>query len=255
MRERSEHRANVYPLDVRQVSEYVESHIPGSIAVPGGLAIQRTDEFVPVRAGRIVLIDRLEARAWLTAYWLCRMGFSHVHVLAGGIAAWAEGGGTVEPGRGRSRPAGWESAQRLTRYVTPGELQRQIRDALLLNVDTSRQFETARLPGSRWIRYGDLEDHMAGWPDAHRAHTVLSCRDGTLSTLAAANLARAGMDGVRVLAGGVEAWRKDGYEVEKGGDAQSQAAEDLVIQPYDSGREGMQRYLDWEQKLTARDIR
>ncbi|MBS0337148.1 MAG: rhodanese-like domain-containing protein [Proteobacteria bacterium] len=251
MRERAKRQANVYPIDVRQVAEYVEGHVPGSIAVPGGLALQRADEFVPVRAGRIVLIDRREARAWLAAYWLCRMGFAHVQVLEGGIEAWVKGGGTLEPGRGRTRPAGWEGVQRIASYVTPGDLQPQIRNTLLLNVDTSRQFAKARLPGSSWVRYGDLEDHMAGVPGPDRARTVLTCRDGTLSTLAAANLAREGIAGVRVLAGGVGGWRGAGYEIESGEDAATRDAGDLVVQPYDSGREGMQRYLDWEQKLTA----
>ena len=80
---------------------------------------------------------------------------------------------------------------------------------------------------------------------------VLTCRDGTLSTLAAANLVREGITSVRVLAGGVDAWRAAGYEIESGEDAATRDAGDLVVQPYDSGREGMQRYLDWEQKLTA----
>jgi rhodanese-related sulfurtransferase len=135
--------------------------------------------------------------------------------------------------------------------VTPAELQPQIRNAVLLDVDTSRQFAKARLPGSRWVRYGDLEDHMAGVPEYDRARTVLTCRDGTLSTLAAANLAREGIRGVRVLAGGTDAWRGAGYEIESGEDAATRDAGDLVVQPYDSGREGMQRYLDWERKLTA----
>lgn len=251
MRERAERRANVYPIDVRQVAEYVEGHIPGSIAVPGGLAIQRTDEFVAVRAGRIVLIDHREARAWLAAYWLRRMGFAHVHVLAGGIEAWEKAGGTPERGRGRSRPAGWDAAKGLAQTLSPAALHALVREVLLLNVDTSRQAAKARLPGSRWVRYGDLEDHMTAMSPSERARTVLTCRDGTLSTLAAANLAREGIDGVRVLAGGVDAWRKAGYDIESGEDAATRDAGDLVVQPYDSGREGMQRYLDWEQKLTA----
>jgi len=251
MQERAVHRANVYPIDVRQVGEYTAGHIPGTMAVPGGLAIQRADEFVPVRAARIVFVDSGEARAWLAAYWFRRMGFAQVHVLEGGLDAWLRSGGTPATGRGRAAPAGWEEARRLARCVSPAELHAQAHEALIVNVDTSRQFAQARLPGSRWIRYGDLEDHAAGLAQADRARTVLTCRDGTLSTLAAANLARLGIDGARVLAGGVEAWRRGGHVIESGAQAGTRDAGDLVVQPYDAGREGMQRYLDWEQKLTA----
>ena len=251
MRERAERRANVYPIDVRQVADYVEGHIPGSIAVPGGLAIQRTDEFVAVSGGRIVLIDQLEARAWLAAYWLRRMGFAHVHVLAGGFDAWEKAGGSPERGRGRSRPAGWDAAKGLAGLLSPAELHPHLREVVLICVDTSRQAAKAHLPGSRWIRYGNLEETVAGMNATDLSRIVLTCRDGTLSTLAAANLVREGITSVRVLAGGVDAWRAAGYEIESGEDAATRDAGDLVVQPYDSGREGMQRYLDWEQKLTA----
>ncbi|MEO8204065.1 MAG: rhodanese-like domain-containing protein, partial [Betaproteobacteria bacterium] len=250
MRERSEFRANIYPIDVRQVSEYVAGHVPGSIAVPGGLAIQRADEFVPVRAGRIIFIDRGEARAWLSAYWFRRMGFAEVHVLEGGIDAWAQGGGSLETGRGRGTPAGWEAARRLAHYATPDEVNAQIDDLRIVNVDTSREFAKARLPRSHWVRYGELEDHASALAPGDCARMMLTCRDGTLSTLAAANLGRIGIR-VRVLAGGIRAWQRAGLATESGTDAATHAAADLVVQPYDSGREGMQRYLDWEQKLTA----
>ncbi len=251
MRERREFRANIYPIDVRQVSDYVAGHVPGSIAVPGGLAIQRADEFVPVRAGRIVFIDRGEARAWLTAYWFRRMGFAEVHVLEGGIDAWVKSGGTLEAGRGRATPAGWEEARRRAHYVTPDEIKAHVDDLRIVNVDTSRQFAKARLPRSRWVRYGEFEDHAAALASGDCARMILTCRDGTLSTLAVANLARMGIR-VRVLAGGVRAWQRAGLATESGTDATTQAGGDLVVQPYDAGREGMQRYLDWEQKLAAR---
>ena len=252
MRERAAGRANVYPIDVRQLDRYTAGHIAGTLAVPGGLAIQRADEFVPMRAARVVFIDDGEARAWLAAWWYRRMGFAQVYVLEGGLTAWTQAGGTLETGRGRSRPAGWAAAQGLARTIAPAELHALGAQALNVNVDTSRQYAQARLPGSQWIRYGDLEDRVAAMDAADRGRLVLSCRDGTLSMLAAANLAREGLGEARVLAGGVEAWKRAGYAADSGADAAAAQAGDLVVQPYDAGREGMQRYLAWEQQLTTR---
>jgi rhodanese-related sulfurtransferase len=252
MQERAAGRANVYPIDVRQLERYTAGHIAGSTAVPGGLAIQRADEFVPVRAARVVFIDDGEARAWLAAWWYRRMGFAQVYVLEGGLAAWTQAGGTLDTGRGRTAPAGWAGAQRLARTLAPEALHALSTAALNVNVDTSRQYAQARLPGSIWIRYGDLEDRVTAMDAAERQRLVLSCRDGTLSTLAAANLAREGHGEARVLAGGVEAWKRAGYPVDSGADGAAAQAGDLVVQPYDAGREGMQRYLAWEQQLTAR---
>jgi len=252
MHERAAGRTNLYPIDVRQVDQYVSGHIAGTIAVPGGLAIQRADEFVPVRAARIVFIDQIEARAWLAAWWFRRMGFTQVFVLEGGLEAWAKAGGALESGRGRTAPAGWLQAQRVARSVTPAELHPQLAEALIVNVDTSRQFAQAHLPASLWIPYGNLEERIAAMGVAERKQLVLSCRDGTLSTLAAANLARDGYVDARVLAGGVESWKHAGFAVESGAPSEARHVEDLVTQPYDAGREGMERYLAWEQQLTAR---
>lgn len=257
MKARDEGSLNVYPIDVRQVAEYANGHIPGTLAVPGGLAIQRADEFTPVRAARIVFIDTDEARAWLTAWWFRRMGFPGVHVLEGGVAGWERSRGTLAHGRTRAAPAGWAEARDLARSLTPSRLHPVAAQSMIVNVDTSAQFAKARLPGSTWVRYADLEAQVAAMRAEDRDRLVLTCRDGTLSTLAAANLARErgdaqvdGQAGVRVLAGGVAAWARAGYPLEAGIDPAAPPADDLVVQPYDAGLEAMSRYLDWERKLT-----
>ncbi|WP_262335313.1 rhodanese-like domain-containing protein, partial [Bordetella pertussis] len=90
--ERDAGRTNLYVLDIRQVAEYRAGHLPGAIALPGGLAVQRTDEFLPVRAAQVVLVDDDEARAALAGYWLRAMGLPRVAVLAGGLPAWNAAG-------------------------------------------------------------------------------------------------------------------------------------------------------------------
>ncbi|WP_161993253.1 rhodanese-like domain-containing protein [Lacisediminimonas profundi] len=247
--ERADGRANVYLVDVRQVPEFVDGHVPGSIAVPGGLAIQRADEFVPVRAGRVVFIDNDETRSALAAYWYRQMGFAQVYLLQGGLRAWQAAGGMTETGRGREQPLGWDEAVELARTIAPGQLAQHMASMQVVNVDTSAEAAKTHLPGTDWIRYGDLEERVAAMSDAQRARLVLTCRDGTLSTMAAANLARAGWPGVPVLAGGVAAWRSAGFELEQGAIGGLAGATDLVVQPYDAGLEEMQRYLAWEQQL------
>jgi rhodanese-related sulfurtransferase len=241
-------------IDVRQLPDYIEGHLPGSIAVPGGLAIQRADEFVPVRAARVVFIDRQEARAALAAYWYRQMGFSSVHVLQGGLQGWLDNGGVPERGRGRQRPLGWDDALRSVRSIVPPALATTLADAAsqvhIINVDTSAVAVQARLPQSEWIPYGDLEDRVAAMSAQQRAGLLLTCRNGDLSILAAANLARAGWPDVPALTGGVAAWRAAGHTIEQGASGALAGASDLVVQPYDAGLAEMQRYLEWELQLT-----
>lgn len=238
-------RENLYLFDVRQLAEYLQGHIEGAIAVPGGLAIQRTDEFAPVRAARTVLVDDREARAFLTGYWLRRAGRPRVQVLAGGLDAWRAAGRKLAAGRGRSRPLGLEEAANAPR-VAPASLAAE-RAARVINVDTSRYFRKARVPGSQWIPYDWLETRIG-----EQAPVVVTCHDGLLSGYAAANLRRLGFSGVRVLEGGVEAWAQAGLPAESGWPDGWPAPNDLVVPPYHSSLESMQRYLEWEQQLTAR---
>ena len=120
---RDEGAMNLYVFDVRQVADFVAGHVPGARTLPGGLAVQRTDEFVAVRAAPIVLVDDGEARAWITATWLRRMGFPRVHVLAGGLEAWAASGRPVERGRPRAAPLGLAEAKARAHPLAPAALK------------------------------------------------------------------------------------------------------------------------------------
>src|SRR4029077_1400578 len=51
---RSTERGVTYLIDVRSQSEYESGHIHGSLNVPGGQAVQRADDFVAVRNGKII---------------------------------------------------------------------------------------------------------------------------------------------------------------------------------------------------------
>src|SRR5262245_2026251 len=46
-----------YLVDVRSEDEYEAGHIPGSLNIPGGQAVQRADDFVAVKNSRIIFIS------------------------------------------------------------------------------------------------------------------------------------------------------------------------------------------------------
>jgi rhodanese-related sulfurtransferase len=248
--ERGRAARNVYVFDVRQVNEYVTGHVPGARPLPGGLALQRTDEFLSVRNAHVVLVDDGHARAWITAWWLRRMGFARVHVLEGGIHAWP---GTLERGRPRPAPLLLEDKRKRVRFIAPAALAAALASASpprVIDVDTSRHFAAGHLPGARWIPYGWLEVRIRGQTEDVRQPLVVTCHNGMHSTYAAANLAALGYTDVRVLEGGVAQWTKAGHALERGLDAE---ADDIVVPPYASDRATMARYLEWEQKLTREE--
>src|SRR5262245_34956904 len=115
-------RGVTYLVDVRSECEYEAGHIPGSLNIPGGQAVQRADDFVAVKNSRIVFISDQSARAVMAAYWYGQMGFPDVKVLQGGLEAWRETGGLVESGTPQTEPIGFETAKKLARTLVPDEV-------------------------------------------------------------------------------------------------------------------------------------
>jgi rhodanese-related sulfurtransferase len=242
---------NLYVFDVRQVADFDAGHMPGARTLPGGLAIQRTDEFVAVRNARIVLVDEHEARALITAYWMRAMGFPHVHVLAAGLAGWRDGGGAIERGRRRAVALRLDEVSRVGRRLAPAALHEALRDrpdAVIVDVGTSRQYADGHVPRAAWLPYGWLEQRVGGLASSTDTVVVVTDQTGLHAGYAAENLVALGYRNVWVLDGGVAAWSRSGLPVEKGLD--DPAPMDIVVPPYAKDRETMAKYLAWEQQLT-----
>jgi rhodanese-related sulfurtransferase len=235
---------NAYLLDVRTREEYAAGHIAGAVWVPGGQAVQATDECIAVRAATIVLACDGFARATLTAAWLMRMGFPDVAVLAGGLPAWVQAGGATETGHLQATPHGLDAARAAVPAVAAGDLG----DAVILDVDQSDAYTRGHVPGATWVCRSRLEDCVATLvPDRARS-VVMTCGDGAASTLAAATLRELGY-AARVLAGGTRAWDAAGRPLELGATRLADTPDDLVPKPYERGRAAMEAYLAWEEAL------
>jgi rhodanese-related sulfurtransferase len=87
--------AGVPVIDVRQVDEYEEAHVPGSVLIPLDQLIERVDE-VPA-TGEVVMICASGGRSYRAAEWLRAQGVDAANV-AGGIIAWIDEGHPVTVG-------------------------------------------------------------------------------------------------------------------------------------------------------------
>jgi rhodanese-related sulfurtransferase len=241
-----------YLIDVRSETEYTASHIPGSLSVPGGQAVQRADDFVAVRNGRIVFISNSSTRAVMAAYWYRQMGFPDVRVLEGGVREWGKTGGKLVAGASHVEPLGYEAARKFARLISARNLDQILQSSapLVLDVGTSIDYETAHVPGARWISRGWIEITLPRQiPDRNRP-LILTCPDDRHSVLAARMVGEIGYENVLVLDGGARAWRAAGYQTEQGLVFCLIDPNDVVLSPSIKGdKEAMQRYLDWEEKL------
>jgi rhodanese-related sulfurtransferase len=242
-----------YLIDVRSESEYEDGHIAGSLNIPGGQAVQRADDFVAVKNGRIIFVSDQSARAVMAGYWYRQMGFRDVNVLQGGLEAWRESGGPVESGISQNEPLGFAAAKKLVRTLVPDEVNSFLQNSpvSILHVGSSADFAAVHLPCSKWISRSWLELKLPSLLTDKTQFIVLSCRDGQSSIFAARTLAEMGYKEIFVLDGGVQTWARAGYPTERGTESCLVEPNDVVLSPSVKGdKEAMRRYLEWEVKLT-----
>ena len=243
--------ANVFFLDVRTVEEYAAGHPAGAVWAPGGQVIQATDEYVGVRDSTIVLTCDGRVRSVMTASWLQQMGWPRVRVLRGGLEAWIAAGGAVERGQPAAAPFGYERARARATAVAPRALQAELAGGsapLVIDVDESDAYARGHVPGAVWLCRSRLESTARTAIGTGRP-VVVTCADGVMSTLSVEALEGAGVGPVRVLAGGKGAWGADGLPLETGATKLGDDADDIVLKPYQRGRDAMEAYLRWETDL------
>ncbi|MGA7800885.1 MAG: rhodanese-like domain-containing protein, partial [Gammaproteobacteria bacterium] len=241
---------SLFLFDVRNPEEFEAGHLPGSRSAPGGQLVQATDEYVGVQNARLVLVDDTEVRALMTASWLRQLGWQDVYVLAGGL-----GDGPLVRGPRSIHVPGLERAP----TIDAAELQRIMADTgvAVLDLGSSVEHQAGHVPGAWWGLRARLSRALAALPAIRRL--VLTSPDGTLGHLAAgeASALRPELD-VRVLEGGIHAWRAAGLAVAEGMERPTCEADDVWHKPYEHPQAdpaAMQDYLTWEVDLVPQIAR
>ncbi len=241
----------VYAVDVRTHDEFEAGHIPGSVSIPGGQAIQTAVDHFGVRSGTIVFISNESIRSAITAYWFSEMGYPNVVVLAGGIRAWETDGYALEAGVDDPSPVAESRVTESVSYISPGELkeEREAGRGEVVDVSTSAAFTEGHIPGATWVPRYELERWLET-RDPMEPVTLVS-QDDLVAVYAAASFRaeRESMD-VRVLEGGTDGWRDAGLPVTAGTDGMAYEPRDEI--PRSASRQddrAKQAYLEWEAAL------
>ena len=251
-------RESVYFIDVRTSEEYDRGRIQGFRWFPGGQCVQRSDDVAVVKNAPIVFCCDGKVRATLTASWYRQLGYEEVYALDGGTAAWEAAGHPLESGisvgaafdgsiSGLGEPELVTEARRTVPVVDPRTVQAND-SAVVIFVDTSRDFARGHVPGARWVPRGWLEWQIADHVPSTDTPVVVTCGDGRQSLLAAAALAESGYD-VSALDGGMGAWIAAGLPVEEGLSGVMRTPADIVFSGPDRTYADMQHYLRWETEL------
>lgn len=88
--------ASEFLLDIREVDDYKEFHIPNSTNIPFGYLKSRLAELEPYRGKTIMVIDHSGLRSPTAWEQLNKAGYAPVFIVQGGIAAWKAAGLPIE---------------------------------------------------------------------------------------------------------------------------------------------------------------
>ena len=234
----------LYVFDVRDPREYEAGHLPGAASAPGGQLVQATDLYVGTLNSRIVLVDDLEARAWMTGSWLRQMGWKDVFVLA---ASGTEAGSPAPPVLGL--------AERPEARLDPAALGAMIEGgpATVIDLSLSREYRKGHIPGA-WFAIRSRLDRAMSKIEPSGA-VVLTSEDGILAALALDEMRALAAMPVRYLGGGNAAWTASGRTLTTEDPRFADEPLDAWLKPYERAAgqaEAMKEYLAWEVDLLAR---
>ncbi len=238
----------VYCIDVRTQEEFAAGHIPGFRWVPGGQAVQRSDDAAVVRHSPVVFACDGIARATIAASWYRQMGFQEVYTVTGGTSAWTASGRALEQGMAEPSPFGLDAARNQVQLIQPEALHTALPPAIIF-VDTSQDFIRGHVPGARWVPRGWLELRIAEVAPDPATPVAVTCMDGRQAILAGATLKAMGYQHVSVLQGGMAAWRAAKLGVEQGLAGVMSAPNDVVLSGPERNFADMMNYLRWEEAL------
>ena len=186
-------------LDTRPRADFAAGHVPGAVNVeldgpfaPWAATVLGLDtEIVVVAADEVKLA---ESRVRLS-----RVGIENVTgTLAGGIAAWREGGRPVE-----TLP-----------QLDPAALQMELgtrKPPVMLDVRRPFEWAAGYLPNAVHVPLDRLAERAAEFDPGRR--TVVYCKSGFRSEIGASLLQRAGFGDVANLTGGFDGWASSDREV------------------------------------------
>lgn len=237
-----------YFFDTRNPEEFIAGHLTGFRSTPGGQLVQETEMVAPVRGARLVLADTDGVRANMTASWLAQMAWD-VYVLD-----------SVES-KDFNIAGAWQAdlpfvpeAPSIDCATLETWLQAPTTHKETMVIDLARhaQYVQGHIPAARYVLRSQLNDAITRLPTASRY--VLTCPDGVMARFAFDACTQALSDlgqtaEVYVLAGGTQAWRDAGLDLEKGPTQLVSPPIDRYKRPYEgtnNAREAMQGYLDWE---------
>jgi rhodanese-related sulfurtransferase len=209
-------------VDVREELIYSQSHLLLARSIPLSRFELKFASLVPRRGTRIVLCDDDDGLARQAAAILARNGYADLHILAGGVAAWAAAGFELFSGVNVPSKAFGEYVEHVeaTPSISADELAVLLREGADLVVLDSRPFdEYARvsIPTATNVPGAELVLRARDIAPSASTTVVVNCAGRTRSIIGAQSLINAGLPNkVVALRNGTMGWSLAGFACDSG---------------------------------------
>ena len=187
-------RSGALIVDLRGASAFAERHPLGALNLAYGTKVGYWAGWVLPADARVVLLAADARQAADAARQLLRVGVSRIDgCIAGGMDAWAAAGLAIG---NYSTMTAAELHAATSRSESP----------LVVDVRSDREWHAGHIEGAMHIPLGELARRASEIPRERPVATL--CEGGYRSALAASLLARAGVDRLSTVNGGMAAWRQ-----------------------------------------------
>jgi rhodanese-related sulfurtransferase len=209
-------------LDVREPGQMAEGHILFSAPAPYSRFELDLPRLVPNPCVRTVLCDAGDGVAGRAARRARALGYAHVAVLAGGVAAWRRAGHTLFQGVNVPSKTFGELVEQACR--TPhigaaelGRLRAEGADIVVVDGRTRSEFGKMNVPGAHWCPNGELALRIGRLAPDPGTTVVVNCAGRTRSIIGAQTLIDLGLPNrVLALENGTQGWTLAGLPLGHG---------------------------------------
>jgi len=214
--------AEIALLDIREHGLYGEAHLFYSVNVPYSQLEFEVLRLVPRTSTRVVLVAADDPTADQAASALMQLGYSNVHVLAGGTAAWQAQGYALFAGVNLPSKTFGELAEHAfdTPRISVTELKRRLdahEELVVLDGRPYGEYQKMSIPTALCCPNGELPLRVADLVPDETTPIVVNCAGRTRSIIGAQTLINLGIPNpVYALENGTQGWTLQDYTLEHG---------------------------------------
>jgi rhodanese-related sulfurtransferase len=209
-------------IDLREELIFSQNHLLFARSVPLSRLELKFARLVPRRGTRIVLCDDADGLVERAADILARAGYTNVHALDGGVAAWAEAGFELFSGVNVPSKAFGEFVEHAsaTPSIAADELEQLMRehgDIVVLDSRPFDEYQRVSIPTAVNVPGAELVLRIHDLAPSPQTMVVVNCAGRTRSIIGAQSLINAGVPNrVVALRNGTMGWTLAGFACDSG---------------------------------------